>query len=195
MSRLRKWYGHLTRFKQVKGTSLSNFWHAIAFWGGSGYNVKMPGTMGTIAAIPLHLIMVSYLTPVWYIVTTALLALFGIWICAVADEDIQDHGGRPDSVTIVFDEVVGLLVTMSFFFLVDESQSWEDELWRTFLGVIAFRYFDIKKPSFIGFLDKSQHGGLGIMIDDVAAAIAAGLASVGAYILLMLLLLVVVYMM
>ncbi len=40
-------------------------------------------------------------------------------------------------------------------------------------GFILFRFFDIVKPWPIRYLDTRVHGGLGIMIDDVAAGIAA----------------------
>ena len=43
--------------------------------------------------------------------------------------------------------------------------------------MIAFRLFDIWKPWPVGWLDQKLHGGLGIMMDDVAAGLYAGAAA------------------
>jgi len=73
---------------------------------------------------------------------------------------VHDHPG------IVWDEVVGYLATMAF-----APPGW---LWIA-AGFICFRLFDILKPWPICVLDRHVHGGLGIMLDDLAAGIAAAL--------------------
>ena len=45
-------------------------------------------------------------------------------------------------------------------------------LWMI-VGFFLFRLFDIWKPQPIGYVDKHVQGGLGIMLDDVLAAIPA----------------------
>ncbi len=40
-------------------------------------------------------------------------------------------------------------------------------------GFILFRIFDIWKPQPIGYIDEKVKGGMGIMLDDVLAAIPA----------------------
>ena len=42
------------------------------------------------------------------------------------------------------------------------------------VGFLLFRFFDIVKPWPISWLDKSVSGGLGIMLDDIVAGVAAG---------------------
>lgn len=75
----------------------------------------------------------------------------------------QDKGGH-DHKEIVIDEVLGFLITMV----------WMPMTWQAILiGFALFRLLDITKPLFIGYLDKKIQGGLGVMIDDVAAGVIA----------------------
>jgi len=86
----------------------------------------------------------------------------GISICGIASEylDSPDHPG------IVWDEIAGMMLTMVFIPL----------NWSTLIaGFILFRLFDILKPWPIRYLDRHVHGGLGIMLDDVVAAIFSGI--------------------
>jgi phosphatidylglycerophosphatase A len=89
-------------------------------------------------------------------------ALFsgGIYLCEVTARDlgVHDHSG------IVWDEIVGYLITM-FFIPFD---------WRlVILGFLLFRLFDIWKPWPISWLDRKVSGGLGIMLDDLLAGVYA----------------------
>jgi phosphatidylglycerophosphatase A len=69
---------------------------------------------------------------------------------------VHDHGA------IVWDEVVGLLITM-----IAAPAGWG---WLL-VGFGLFRFFDIIKPWPIRWLDAKVHGGFGIMIDDVLAGV------------------------
>lgn len=130
-----------------------------AFGFGSGLSPIVPGTMGTVAAIPLYLGLM--LLPWWaYGVVVVVTGLVGIHLCGFASQKlgVHDHSG------IVWDEFVGFWITM---FLVPFS--WLNVL----IGFILFRIFDMAKPWPISWVDKHVHGGFGIMIDDVIAGIAA----------------------
>lgn len=50
-------------------------------------------------------------------------------------------------------------------------QGW---LWALY-GFVLFRLFDIAKPAPVRWADKQVQGGIGIMLDDILAAIYAGL--------------------
>ncbi len=53
---------------------------------------------------------------------------------------------------------------------------WLPMTWQAILiGFVLFRVLDIGKPLFIGYLDKKVQGGLGVMLDDVAAGVIASL--------------------
>ena len=84
----------------------------------------------------------------------------GIPICAHTARrmGVHDHPG------IVWDEIVGYLVTMTF-----APQGW---LWVA-AGFVLFRVFDIAKPWPIRLLDRNVGGGFGIMVDDLLAGIFA----------------------
>ncbi|MBA2710771.1 MAG: phosphatidylglycerophosphatase A [Tatlockia sp.] len=133
----------------------------IAFGFGSGLMPIAPGTWGTLAAIPLYLLMVGL--PSWlYLLLTALAFLLGVWVSDKVSRDLGVH----DFSGIVWDEVVGYLLTM---FLIPFSLRW------MIAGFLLFRLFDIWKPQPIGLVDAKVRGGLGIMLDDVLAAIPAWL--------------------
>jgi len=131
----------------------------IAFGGGSGLAPKAPGTFGSLAAIPLYLLLAPLAPIIYFFVTLALLFL-GVWACARTERDlgVHDHPG------IVWDEVVGMLVTL---FLAPAGWVW------LLIGFGLFRLFDIWKPFPIGWLNAHGKGGWGIMLDDVAAGVAA----------------------
>jgi phosphatidylglycerophosphatase A len=139
--------------------------HFIALGFGSGLLPRAPGTAGTLVAIPLYLLCMSL--PQWLYFSLLLLAfLLGVYLCGrTADAlGVHDHPG------IVWDEVVGFLFTMA----------WAPPGWFWVLaGFVAFRFFDILKPWPIRVADRSLHGGLGIMFDDLLAGLAASLVLWG----------------
>lgn len=149
----------LSKDKALLRLSLRNPIHFLALGFGSGLAAKAPGTFGTLAAIPLYLLMMQLSFPV-YILCIVLGTIAGIYICGKAAKDMQVH----DHGAIVWDEVIGLLITM--------IAAPAGLLWLV-IGFGLFRFFDILKPWPIRWLDKHVHGGFGIMIDDVLAGILA----------------------
>ncbi len=135
--------------------TLSNPIQFLALGFGSGLAPKAPGTFGTLAAIPLYLLL-SALAPLSYALAVLLMTLAGFYICGKAADDVGVH----DHPAIVWDEFVGFFITM---FMIPVS--WQSVL----LGFVLFRLFDIAKPWPISFVDKKVSGGFGIMIDDVLA--------------------------
>jgi phosphatidylglycerophosphatase A len=133
--------------------------HWIASGLGSGLSPWAPGTAGTLAAIPLYLALAG-LPLHWYLGAVVLAALVGVWACGATALDL----GRGDPGAIVWDEVVGFLVTM-----IAAPPGW---VW-VLLGFALFRLFDIWKPWPIRALDARVHGGLGIMLDDLVAGLLA----------------------
>lgn len=136
--------------------------HFLGFGFGSGLLPHMPGTMGSLAAIPVVVLM-SHLALAPYLGLTVLASVLGVFICQKVSDDlgVHDHGA------IVWDEIVGMMIVF-----IAIPISWHSLL----LGFILFRFFDIVKPWPISYLDKNVHGGLGIMVDDLLA----GVMSLGA---------------
>ena len=131
----------------------------LALGFGSGLVPRAPGTAGTVAAIPLYLVLQS-LTWQVYLPLVAVLFLVGVPICAHTARrlGVHDHPG------IVWDEIVGYLVTMAF-----APPGW---MW-VLAGFVLFRFFDVLKPWQIRWFDRRVGGGFGIMMDDLLAGIAA----------------------
>ena len=134
--------------------------HWLAFGLGSGLSPKAPGTMGTLAALPIYWFFLQDLSLTAYLLVLLVSSLVGIYFChkTAADLKVHDHGG------IVFDEWVGMWITM----LLAPAG-----LWWLLLGFGLFRFFDIIKPWPINWLDEKVHGGLGIMLDDIVAGLMA----------------------
>lgn len=135
--------------------------HLLALGFGVGLVPVAPGTAATAAAglagwwlMPLPLPVRSALV--------AVLALAGIWICGESSRRLE----RRDHPAVVWDEIVGFLAVT----LVLPAQP----LWWA-AAFVLFRLFDIAKPWPVGYLDRRIGGGMGIMLDDLAAA---GLAVV-----------------
>ena len=126
----------------------------------SGYAPKAPGTLGTAVAIPFAAVL-QILAPVWLYV--ALVILFIALACVVADR-AERIWGQKDCPRIVIDEWAGYLVTNIGVTL-------------TFGSVVAsfllFRFFDILKPFPVRTIDRKGRGGVGVVMDDVAAGVYA----------------------
>jgi phosphatidylglycerophosphatase A len=137
--------------------NLSNPVHLLAFGFGSGLLPKAPGTAGTIAAI-LPWLWLSQQSLTTYLTVLLVAIIIGVYLCGKTSRDmgVHDHSG------IVWDEFCGLWLTM-----VAVPATWQ---WLL-LGFVLFRFFDIIKPWPINWLDKKIPGGLGIMVDDLLAAV------------------------
>jgi phosphatidylglycerophosphatase A len=131
----------------------------LAYGFGSGLAPKAPGTFGTLAAIPLYLL-IQDLTLLAYLLVLLVAFVAGIWFCQKA----VDWLGQEDPSAVVWDEFVGYWVTM-----ITAPSDWH---WLV-IGFVLFRIFDILKPWPISWCDKNLHGGFGIMLDDVVAGLMA----------------------
>ena len=121
---------------------------------GLGLCPRAPGTCGTLLGIALYLPMAALPLPA-YLAILAVLAVLGIWICGRTANELGDR----DPAVIVWDEVVGYLAGMSA-----APSGWEWVL----AGFALFRFFDIVKPGPVRTAERAR-GGLGIMLDDLAA--------------------------
>ena len=138
---------------------LRNPVHFLSLGFGSGLAPVAPGTFGTVAALPLYWLL-SSLPLFGYLLVTLLAFIVGVYLCGYTSRalGVHDHSG------IVWDEIVGYLITMIAVPV--------DLLWMG-LGFLLFRFFDIVKPWPIRWADSKLSGGFGIMLDDVLAGIFA----------------------
>jgi len=138
--------------------------HLIAVGFGSGLSPLAPGTFGTLAALPLVWLMAAF-SPAYYLLIVVLCFWLGIVVCAATADDLGVHDHR----AIVWDDVVGYLLT-----LWPVAFSWPAAI----AGFVLFRIFAIVKPWPIGIIDKRLAGGWGIMLDDAVAALFAAVLLV-----------------
>lgn len=148
--------------RELVQTVLKSPVHFLAFGLGSGLSPKAPGTAGTLAAVPLYLLLLQ-LPLAYYVLALLVATVFGVWVCGKSSQllGVHDHGG------IVWDEFVGFWITMLM-----APPGW---LWLL-CGFVLFRVFDIWKPWPIRAVDRTVEGGLGIMLDDILAGAFALLA-------------------
>lgn len=149
------------KIRRIRASELKDPIVLLALGFGSGLAPKAPGTAGTLVAIPLYLAL-QHVSLLMYASISLALFIAGIWICSYSANKLGVH----DHPAIVIDEIAGFLVTM---FAVPAGWMW------LLTGFILFRLFDALKPWPISWLDKHLKGGVGIMLDDIAA----GLASLG----------------
>jgi phosphatidylglycerophosphatase A len=135
----------------------------LSTFGYVGYFPIAPGTAGSAAAIPLHLLLRWLGLPWLEVAVIVVLCAAGFWAGTVAAQ----HYGREDPGYVVLDEVVGMLLTLLFI----QPLTWSG----IGAGFLLFRLFDIVKPTPARQLER-LHGGVGIMMDDVMAGIYGNLA-------------------
>ena len=131
---------------------------ALSTWFGTGLLPVMPGTFGTLATVPLILLL-DNLGPIYRLLSLMIMIVVAIW----ASGRHQELLGQGDPREIVIDEVAGFLLTMLFL-----PRSWL----AIGLGFIFFRLFDILKPCPIKQTEKIK-GGFGVVIDDLIAGLYA----------------------
>ncbi len=146
--------------------------------GYSGLSPKAPGTMGTLASLPLGMAILLYLGP-----QTLFLAALLITLIAIKSiNEYEAQSGNHDDQRIVIDELVGLWFALSIApgigFDSATLMQWNNGIaLQILLSFIFFRLYDIKKPSIIGRIDREAKGGLGVMGDDIIAGFAAGITA------------------
>lgn len=134
----------------------------IASGFGSGYSPVMPGTCGTIAALPVVWFLYSWLPMAWQLVACIMIGGLGLWACAVAMADPTNNSKDPQ--WIVIDEWAGIFIT-----LLGAPQI---SLPVFIFGFVLFRIFDMTKPGPVGWAERLPNH-FGVMADDVVAGIVA----------------------
>ena len=143
-------------------------------FGGAGLSPKAPGTVGTLASLPVGVALLYYFGIESLFMLTIAITVIGIFEI----NKYEKLTGTHDQQEIVIDEAAGmwtaLMIAMST--AVQMPYQYADIL-AIVLSFAAFRLFDIWKPSTIGWIDKKVKGGAGVMLDDVLAGIAGGLLA------------------
>jgi phosphatidylglycerophosphatase A len=129
----------------------------IATGFGAGLSPKAPGTIGSLAAIPIiGLVKLSNLGLFGEIFTLLLVCAIGLWATARAESVWKTH----DDSRIVVDEIAGMFLTLIWFPFTIKN---------IIFGFALFRLFDIWKPGPIGYIDENAPGYWGTFFDDIVA--------------------------
>jgi phosphatidylglycerophosphatase A len=133
--------------------------HFLAFGFGTGLSPYAPGTVGSLVGVAFACLTRDLGLAIQAGIAAAIV-IAGFWICGESARRIgvHDHGG------IVWDEIAGMYITLL-------AAPPTIPAWILAFGL--FRAFDIVKPWPIRDLDHRLRGGLGIMLDDLAAALYA----------------------
>ena len=131
---------------------------------GVGKIPPMPGTYGSLLGAAIFLLL-----PVNQIEIKIAAILVLILLGAHTASKIEMETGVHDNNIIVIDEIVGIWITLLFVPM---------KLWWVISGIVLFRILDIVKPYPIKKIERLKRG-YGVMLDDVAAGIYAGIALWG----------------
>lgn len=137
---------------------LSHPAHVISLGFGSGLAPFAPGTFGTL----LGWFLARWLQPVLgdetFFYTLVIAFIVGIWAAGVTGRALgeSDHG------SIVWDEVIAMALITALL---------PGAMWKQAWAFLLFRLLDIRKPGPIGWADRNVKGALGVMLDDLIAAL------------------------
>ena len=134
-------------------------------WFYTGKFPKAPGTMGSLATLPL-IYLLHYLQFNIYSLMLLIAVLIGVSIALT--ENVQRKFHLHDPQWIVIDEVIGMLITWSFVMTIDFPV--------LFLVFSVFRMFDIIKIWPASYFDRLHHGA-GTILDDVISGLYAGIIT------------------
>lgn len=142
----------------------------LATLGPIGKKLPAPGTAGSIIGVLcFSLIFWSSIMPHFGIMLLFLiLFLLGIPLCTRAEILL----GKVDPSEVIWDEFAAIPFVYVFCLEELNAYSLNDSLQLLILGFILFRIFDIGKPLGIRSIQRLP-GGLGVMIDDLVAALAS----------------------
>lgn len=149
----------------------------IATWFYIGRIPIMPGTMGSLGCFPIYYFVVSHMDsanvmPMFWMF---FIPLFFVGWYAVSK--FEDNTATHDHKSVVIDEVLGMLLVFCLCFPQAYSLA---KILHQFINIkpvyscflivfVVFRYFDIRKPLFIGYVDKHLRNSLSVILDDLLA--------------------------
>ena len=152
-----------------KFPNLKDPYHFLATLGGLGLFPIGPGTVGSIFGWFIFIILSHFISAVPLVALTFFIIIFSIYISTVVTKELIEK----DHKSIVIDELAGIWLAMIPVIFIASSQ-YERSIYAL-LALVIFRILDIFKPFPISYIDKNFKTGLGVVFDDLIAAIFAAL--------------------
>jgi phosphatidylglycerophosphatase A len=152
----------------------------IANWFFVGRIPFMPGTLGSLASFPIYYLILVYATShemATQLFWISFIALFSLGWYAV--EKFEENTATHDHKSVVIDEVLGMLLVFCLCF--PQAYALAKILYKYIdikpfylcfgMVFIVFRYFDIRKPFFIKYIDKKMRSSFSVILDDLVAGV------------------------
>jgi phosphatidylglycerophosphatase A len=137
----------------------ATFWFAT--WFGTGLAPIAPATVATLVTLPLHFALIYLPYPAHFAIIIGM-AIAGVLAADRIARDMNEH----DPQIVVVDESVSILLALWI--------AMPGDIWGVAAVTVLFRVLDIYKPWPLRLLERLKPNGLGIMADDLAAGIIAG---------------------
>ena len=129
----------------------------------SGKIKFMPGTFGTLLAVPIFI----YLFNNTLLINILILLILFLSSLLLLNYSYKNNlFDNIDDKSIVIDEIIGYLSFMIFF---------DTNVTNIIIGFLLFRFFDILKPFPISYVDKKIKNGFGVIFDDLLAGLFSGI--------------------
>ena len=129
----------------------------------SGKIKFMPGTFGTLSAVPIFI----YLFNNTLLINILILIILFLSSLMLLNYSYKNNlFDNIDDKSIVIDEIIGYLSFMIFF---------DINITNIIIGFLLFRFFDILKPFPISYVDKKIKNSLGVLLDDLLAGLFSGI--------------------
>ncbi|MSP33447.1 MAG: phosphatidylglycerophosphatase A [Rickettsiales bacterium] len=121
----------------------------------------------------------------FWITISTILFIYGILFIPLYEKHLNSH----DHQSIVIDEVVGQIVALCLTYPLVRKYYFDNTLFlnqlimmgHIILSFTLFRFLDITKPLFIGWIDRNVKGSLGVMLDDLACGLVATIVNVAIF--------------
>ena len=129
----------------------------------SGKIKFMPGTFGTLSAVPIFI----YLFNNTLLINILILIILFLSSLMLLNYSYKNNlFDNIDDKSIVIDEIIGYLSFMIFF---------DINITNIIIGFLLFRVFDILKPFPIFYVDKKIKNSFGVIFDDLLAGLFSGI--------------------
>ena len=125
-----------------------------------------PGTIASLIACLLFLLLLNFLNIVILFFLTLLIASYSFIAINYSFDSFDSNDPRE----IVIDEVVGQMLPL-LAIPIYETLYIAPKEYYCIMAFVLFRLFDIWKPFPINYIDKNIEGSLGVMLDDILAGI------------------------
>lgn len=173
---------HLVKANKIKFKVPFSWYSIISTWFYIG-KLPAPGTFGSIAAYPIFYYILMHSPSSSNAQDKLLLTILVLFIIGlIAVKKFQKTTNTYDHSYIIIDEVIGQLLTLYI------SLNWLSHISHLIplniseknliflIALATFRYFDIKKPLIIDYVNRKYKGAFGVIFDDILAAIFASVS-------------------